>query len=165
MLPQPATSRPTLAPPPWAPVPPADGAPAARLALLEAIEGLQPHRVLVMGDDALEILCALIRIGCDAASELRASERPEWHCADMVVATAPKGWPNLQHLLTQASRALVQGGGLVLQVTGPAAETRARHAGLRLRRAGFAEARVATAADGAILVARLPEPGAQTIHA
>ena len=143
----------------WPPSMAGNCTPPSRLALLECIESLRPNRVLVLGEESLEILCALIRIGCEAASEMRAAERPDPHSADLAAAVMPRLHGNLAHLLSQARRALVPAGWMALQADGDPAGSRAWHGGLLLRQAGFLDIRSIGVGGSAILLARSGTPG------
>lgn len=137
---------------------------APDLALLDCIEALQPHRVLVLGEDTLEILCTLIRLGCEAATSVLPWERPEAASADLATAATPRLRSNLVQLIWQARRALVPQGWMVLQVHGTADGPRTQHASRLLREAGFGDVRTIAHAPTTIVVARLA-PGAGSHHA
>jgi hypothetical protein len=133
---------------PFAPVPAGDP-------LLDAVGPLAGARVLVIGQDALETMCALIRRGCAAATEMRIGDRlaPEPESADAVLVPYLSGAAEAGDAIARASRALAMGGRIALRDV--SCELRQTVATL-LRMHGFSRMRVRVTRAGAVISAERP---------
>jgi hypothetical protein len=85
--------------------------------LLDTAGPLAGARVLVIGHDALETMCALIRRGCAAATEMRFGDTlsPEPDSADAVLVPRVASAADAADAIARAARALTMGGRIVLR--------------------------------------------------
>jgi len=113
--------------------------------LLDLVGPLAGARVLVIGHGAIETLCALLRRGCAAATEMRPGDclMPEHDSADAVLVPRIASAAAAEDAIMRAARALTQGGHVALRdatslLRGPIAALLRRHgfSGLRVRATG-----------------------------
>lgn len=129
---------------------PSDDDPA--LALLDGLTGLERDRVLIIGHGAVELMCALIRGGCQEVTELRRGDRPEAGIADLVLVPQLASADQAAIVIGHARRALLPTGGVVIGTPGHLATTLTR----TLRLFGFSALHRRDAASGSVLSACLP---------
>ncbi|MDR3537756.1 MAG: hypothetical protein P4L71_14760 [Acetobacteraceae bacterium] len=122
------------------------------LALLDGLTGLEDERVLILGHGAVELMCALIRGGCQEVTELRSCDRPEPHVADLVLVPQLASVEQAAMIAGHARRALVPTGRIVLGAPGHLAVPVSRV----LRLHGFSGLRRRDGAGGSVLSACLP---------
>jgi len=82
--------------------------------VISACGNVRDERVLIVGHDSLEPMCALIRRGARQVTTLRLTERPEPHCADLVLAPHIESETEAAGFLAVARRALAPFGRIVL---------------------------------------------------
>jgi hypothetical protein len=102
---------------------------------------------VVTGPQALAAMCALLRQGAASATLLRAGERPESGCADLLIATGIATVEEAAMLAVHAARALLPGGRLLLCLPAERHGAIAAAASRALHLHGFVTA-AARAADG-----------------
>ncbi len=89
---------------------------AAYAALLDDIDPVEGTRILLIGSDTLELMCALIHRGCVSVTARRPGDRPEMASADVVIVSQVASAECADQALVQARRALVPLGSLVLRL-------------------------------------------------
>ena len=107
------------------PADPAPEPPQAR-ALLAACGDVSDERVLIVGPDSLDAMCALIREGARQVTALRHADRPEAASADLVVAPYIVSADEAEGLLAYTRRALAPFGRVVLMLPTKTADQLAR---------------------------------------
>ncbi len=107
------------------PAEPAPEPPRSR-ALLAACGDVSDERVLILGPDSLDTMCALIRRGARQVTALRHADRPEAARADLVVVPHVSTADEAAGLLAFARRALAPFGRVVLMLPTEAGEHLAR---------------------------------------
>lgn len=122
------------------------------LALLDGLGPLAGERALILGHGSVELMCALIRGGCEEVTELRIADRPEAGIADLVLVPRLASPDQAAMVAAHARRALVPTGRIVLAVSGHHAAPVARV----LRLHGFSALRRRDGAAGSVLTACLP---------
>ncbi len=123
------------------------------LALLDGLTDLDGERALILGHGAVELMCALIRGGCEEVTELRSVDRPEPRVADLVLVPRLASLEQAAMIAGHARRALVPTGRIVLGVTGHLAAPVMRV----LRLHGFSALHRRDGAGGSVLSACLPD--------
>jgi hypothetical protein len=101
--------------------------PSLSRALLAACGDVSDDRVLVVGPDGLDAMCALIRQGAPQVTALRHAERPEAASADLMVAPHVETMAEAEGLLASTRRALAPFGRVVLVLPTQKADQLARH--------------------------------------
>jgi hypothetical protein len=83
--------------------------------LLDYVSDVAGAHALILGTDGADLMCALLRRGCAAATALCRSENIEARSADLVII--PHASPaTIEQTLYQARRALTPNGRVVLRV-------------------------------------------------
>ena len=136
--------------------PPLSNADAAYARLLDALDPAEDTRVLLIGSDTLELMCALIHRGCTSVTTLRPADRPERASADIVVVSHAVAAKCADETLAQARRALVPLGSLVLCLPGTPSLPLVQHLNRSLRLHGFSSVRTTTLAGLVLLRAEVP---------
>jgi hypothetical protein len=129
---------------------------AAYAALLDDIDPVEDTRILLIGSDTLELMCALIRRGCVSVTARRPGGRPETASADVAIVAQVASAECADQALAQARRALVPLGSLVLRLSVDASVALLRHVDRSLRLHGFSPGRTRMLADQILLHAELP---------
>jgi chloramphenicol 3-O-phosphotransferase len=127
------------------PMPPAPGAILDSdhdTALLEFLGDLSNTHAVVLGEGALEFMCALLRRNCIAATAMRWNEKVEAEIADLVVVPHVACLKVVEQALWQARRAMLPNGRIVLRVENDRTGWMAFSAARLLRTQGFASIRV-----------------------
>ena len=128
----------------------------ATAGLLDDIDPISRTRILVVGEDTLEVLCALIRRGCAEAAELCRDDRAEAHSADLVLVPHVANLDGMRRAVAQARRALVPGGRVRLRIVAdPSGQVRLGAARV-LREASFAAIRSRVLPEGTLVSAEQP---------
>ncbi|MBV8400318.1 MAG: hypothetical protein JOZ17_16485 [Acetobacteraceae bacterium] len=139
--------------------PPAMAGSHATAGLLDDIDPTSQARVLVIGEDTLEVLCALIRRGCAEATELCRDDRAETHSADLVLVPHVTNLDSMRRAVSQARRALVPGGRIRLRVAADPSGQVGLGAARVLREASFSAIRSRVVPNGTLLSAERPGSG------
>ena len=84
-----------------------------RCPLLDSLGDLTQARVALLGDQTIELLCALIRRGCPAALALH-GDTVEAGLIDLVIMPRPPVGTALSHMLNVAARVLAPNGRVAL---------------------------------------------------
>jgi hypothetical protein len=100
--------------------------PPPAAALLAACGDVSGERVLIVGPDGLDPMCALIRQGARQVTALRHADRPEAASADLVIAPHIETEAEALGLLGFARRALAPFGRVVLMLPTEKADRLAR---------------------------------------
>jgi hypothetical protein len=129
---------------------------AAQDALLDCADPATDARVLLIGSDTLELMCALIRRGCVGVAVRRPGDRPETASADLVLVPHAASVECIDQALAQARRALVPMGGVVVCLPEHAPAALLQHAERGLRLHGFSAVRTRRLAGQVLLSAELP---------
>jgi hypothetical protein len=95
-------------------------------ALLAACGDVSDDRVLIVGPDGLDAMCALIRQGARQVTALRHADHPEATSADLVVAPHVDTAADAAWLLAHTRRALAPFGRVVLMLPTEKADRLAR---------------------------------------
>lgn len=134
----------------------------ADLELLEWADPELDDRVVLLGPNCLELMCALIRNGSLDVSTVRLPDRPEAGCADLVIVANIGGPDTLACAIRHARRALVPLGSVVVGLPTGRAAALASEAIELLRGCGFERIRQRPAwgrSSPTLLRAELPLPG------
>ena len=129
---------------------------AAYAALLDHADPGEHTRVLLIGSDTLELMCALIRRGCVSVATLRPLDRPERASADLVIIPHAAATKCADAVLAHARWALVPLGSLVLRLPGSPPSLIGQQLGRSLRLHGFSSIRTTVHAGDVLLRAELP---------
>ncbi len=130
------------------------------LALLDCLDVTDDDHVLLVGDDTLDLMCALLRRGCSAVTEMRPQDGVRPERVELVVAPGVADIATARHVLALARRALaphgVGRGRLVLRIPHSGDHTLSRAVAQALRAEGFDRPRRRPLADALVLIAELP---------
>ena len=129
---------------------------AAHATLLDGIDPVEDTRILLIGSDTLELMCALIHRGCVSVAARRPGDVPETASADAVIVPHVASAEDASQALAQARRALVPLGSLVLRLPADAPVALLRHIERSLRLHGFSASRTRRLSDQILLHAELP---------
>ena len=138
------------------PRPAFSNADAAYATLLDDIDPVEDTRILLIGSDTLELMCALIHRGCVSVAARRSGDRPETASADVAIVPQVASAECADQALAQARRALVPLGSLVLCLPVDAPAPLLRHLERSLRLHGFSTGRTRRLSDQILLRAELP---------
>ena len=136
--------------------------------LLDCLELSDDDHVLVIGDDTLDLMCALLRRGCGAVTVMRPHEGVRPEPVELVVVPAVRDAATAAHALALARRALGAGGRLVLHVPHDPGHAVTTDIARVLRAQAFGAVRIQELDDGTVLSAELPcfwSPRAATVLA
>jgi hypothetical protein len=102
--------------------------PEPRAALLDALGAIEDEeRILVLGKDGPDLMCALLRAGAPQVIHLRSHERLEADSASLVIVPHVSSLDWLESALPPIRRALISGGRLAVCVDPqPTTQTRVR---------------------------------------
>lgn len=123
-------------------------------ALLEDFATIPNRRVLVLGRD-IEIICQLIRHGCDEVTESTGCKRPEIASADIVIISCADTMAAAATAIVNARYALSGGGRLIMRTGPKPAERLRRGAGALLRFNGFSVLTIVQTGDRVVFTAEL----------
>lgn len=145
-----AAAAPRRAPPNPPLQPPEPGA-----ALLEVVGEIEDEeRILVLGRDGPDLMCALLRAGAPQVTHLCSCERLEAGSASLVIVPRIPSLDWLENTLSAIRRALIANGRLIVGIDPlPAAQTRLRR---RLQLHGFTAIRVSDAVGRLAVSAEVP---------
>ena len=149
-LAQRAAVRPRTTPP----TPPAGVDPDT--ALLQLAGEVRNEHALIIGPNALDLMCALIRRGAAEATLLRQGVRPERATADLTVATEVASLEQAISVLDHARRALTASGRLILRTAADPTGRLAQRIAEMLRLQGFSAVRARRAGDRTLVTGVLP---------
>ncbi len=144
------------------PQPALSGSDAADRALLDSIGPLTDARILLLGPNALEMMCALIRSDCASVTALRPADRSAAASAEIAIVMQAASPEYVDQMLVQARWALVPLGSVVLRLPAIAPVSLLRHVARSLRLHGFSAVRTRTLANHIVLSAELPLLGRLT---
>ena len=119
-------------------------------AMLQGIGDPAGDRVVIIGHDTLDLMCAVIRQGAAEVTLLRLRERPEAHEADLAILVGLCSAQEASCAIMQARRALAPTGRIV---AGASSTQLTREIAATLRTQGFSAVHVAN--DG-VVTAELP---------
>ena len=129
--------------------------------LLRLAAKIEAGRILIVAEHGFDLLCLVIRRGCQTATSIRPTGRPEAGSADLLLLPCVTDFASLELVIRLAGRVLVPGGRLVvgLPTCGPSVSALSR----RLRLNGFAAMRTAHTPNATVLRADLRDRAA-SIH-
>ena len=136
-----------------------DDSASSHRALAKWLDGIGPvtgTRILVLGKNTLEVMCALIRRGCPEAAELRLDHRPEAQSTDLVLVPHVGSLDDAQQAVAQARRALVPSGRVMLRIVPSPSGQVARGVERLLREEGFSAIWVRPLLGGTLICAERP---------
>lgn len=127
--------------------------------LLDLAEPVEDTRVVLIGADTLELMCALVRRGCASAAMVRLGGRCDAHAAEIAIVPHLDSPAGAEIAVAQARHALVPLGSLVVRLAHDRFGIIATAADAALRRHGFSAIRRATLAGDLVFTAELPLHG------
>lgn len=131
--------------------------------LLAAIGDIANERAVILGQGALDVMCALIRAGAAEVTELCGTARPEANSADLVVVPSVESPGEIPPVIRSARRTLASAGRLVLRFPNDPAGHLARKTARDLRLQGFSIVRQRRIGTQTVLTAELPLFGSSAI--
>ena len=131
-------------------------------ALLQLAGELRNEHALIIGPNALDLMCALIRRVATEATLLRQGVRPERATAHLAVATEIASPEQALSVLGHARRALTASGRLILRTAGDPTGRLAKRVAKMLRMQGFSAVRARRAGDRALVTGVTPWLGPPT---
>ncbi|HWA79565.1 MAG TPA: hypothetical protein VG848_04550 [Acetobacteraceae bacterium] len=120
-------------------------------ALLQLAGPLCGERVLIIGTEALELLCAALRRGAAMAMLIRQGARPEERSADLVIVTEADSPARTLEAILHAGRALAGAGRILLDIGRDPAQPFLNAIVHALRRQGFSTVRLRHIGNRAII--------------
>ena len=127
-------------------------------ALLECIGDVSATHALILSDNGLELMCALLQRGCAAATTLRSNDCVESRTADLVVAPHASSTQAVEQALKQAKRAMLPQGRIVLRVENDLSGWVTFTAARLLRAQQFSAIRIRTFRNHTLLTAERRSP-------
>jgi hypothetical protein len=124
--------------------------------LLAAIGDIVGERAVILGQGAVDVMCALIRAGAPEVTELAHSARLDANSVDLMVVPNVASLDQAEATIRQARRALASAGRLVLRFPNDPAAHLARKTGQHLRLQGFSIVRQKRIGTQTVLTAELP---------
>ena len=124
--------------------------------LLDLAEPVEDTRVILIGADTLELMCALVRRGCASAATVRLGERCDAHAAEIAIVPHLDSPACAETAVAQARRALVPLGSLVVRLAHDRYGIVATAAEMALRRHGFSAIRRTMLGSDLVFTAELP---------
>ncbi len=131
-------------------------------ALVAVLGDVTDEHILILGHGALDVMCALIRAGCGAITELRQHERPEPQIADTVILPGIGSLDAAATIIGHARRALVPTGRILVRIVADPAGRLAPAIVRTLRVHGFTDVCQHRVGTEALLSAVLPMFGPLT---
>ena len=110
-------------------------------------------RVAVIGGGSLDVMCALIRAGCAAVSEIAVTERARLEAAEIAIVPRAASLAAVAQAVPVALRSLLPGGRIVLR--DPTCQLARDFADL-LRTSGFSKIRVTRGESGCFVTGERP---------
>jgi hypothetical protein len=147
-----------------APAPPTDtgsgpqaGDPASGdEALLDCAGEVAGEHAVILGTGTLELMCALLRRGTAAVTELRRGERPEPQAAELAIIANTSSAEDAIAAVAHARRALGPAGRVVVRVAADASGRLVRQVARLLRQHGFSAIRLRHDGVRTLLTGQLP---------
>ena len=143
----------------WYALPGRDAGSAADAALLRFADIARDTRVVLIGPDTLELLCALVRLDCASAAAIRLFDRPKAGTADLAILPAVASADCVDAGLAKARRVLAPLGGVILRFAGLPSPGLVRHARQALQMHGFQAIHARQLGHQCLLTAELPLVG------
>src|SRR5580658_3045272 len=131
-------------------------------AVLQLAGEVRNEHALLIGPNALNLMCALIRRGAAEATLLRQGIRPQRATADRAVATEIASPEQALSVLAHARRALTASGRLILRTAADPTGRLAQRIAEMLRLQGFSAVRALRAGDRTLVTGVLPGFGPLT---
>lgn len=128
-------------------------------ALVASAGDVTGAHVLVLGHDSPDVLPALIRGGCAAATEPGAAARPEFHTAGVTIIPNVTTLGDAEPAIRNASRALTDAGRIVLRTASSPSSALAQGICRMLRIQGFTHVRLRNIGARTVVCAELPHFG------
>jgi hypothetical protein len=125
-------------------------------ALLRLAGEVRNEHALIIGPNALELMCGLIRRGAAEVSLLRYGVRPERASVDLAVATEIGSPEQALPVVAHARRALTASGRLIVRTTADSTGRLAKLVAQMLRLNGFSAVRARRAGDRTLVTGVLP---------
>ena len=132
---------------------------SADTALLRFADIAHDTRVVLIGPNTLELLCALVRLDCASASAIRLLDRPKAGTADLAILPAVASLDCIDAGLVKAWRVLAPLGSVILRFAGLPSPSLVRHARQVLQMHGFQAIHARQLGHQCLLTAELPLVG------
>lgn len=145
--------------PSWGSVPDHGTGSSADTALLRFADIARDTRVVLIGPDTLELLCALVRLDCASAAAIRLLDRPKAGTADLAILPAVGSLDCIDAGLAKARRVLAPLGSVILRFAGLPSPSLVRHARQVLQMHGFQAIHARQLGHQCLLTAELPLVG------
>jgi hypothetical protein len=133
-------------------------------ALLNLLGEMNGEHVLLVGNNVLELMCALIRRGAGEVTLLRPAVRPEPQTVDLAIMAQVGSLDGAVTAIGHARRALTATGRVVLGIGADPSGRLAQGLRRMLRLHGFSAIRAVPLADRTLLSAELPLFGSLAHH-
>ena len=143
----------------WGGVPGHSTGSSADAALLQFADIAHYTRVVLIGPDTLELLCALVRLDCASAAAIRLLDRPNAGTADMAILPAVASLDYVDAGLAKARRVLAPLGSVILRFAGLPSPGLVRHTRQVLQTHGFQAIHARQLGHQRLLTAELPLVG------
>lgn len=143
----------------WGGVPSHGIGSSADAALLRFADIAHDTRVVLIGPDTLELLCALIRMDCGSAAAIRLLDRPKAGTADLAILPAVASVDCVDAGLLKARRVLAPLGSIILRFAGVPSPGLVRHARQALQMHGFQAVHARQLGHQRLLTAEIPLVG------
>ncbi|HET6609375.1 MAG TPA: hypothetical protein VFG62_22070 [Rhodopila sp.] len=125
-------------------------------ALLSQAGPLVAANVLIIGQSAVDLLCALLRRGCPAATCLKPEARPDAQAYSLTIVPDVTNLPAAEDALRSASRVLAAPGRIVIGIPTTAPKSLPLALSRRLRLNGFRTVATIAYGDRTVLSAQRP---------
>jgi hypothetical protein len=126
------------------------------VALFQLAGDVEGERVVVIGAQALDLLCSVLRRGAAEATLLRPGVRPDKASFDLAIIAEATGFEATIAAIVMARRALTDSGRIVLRLAADPARPLIALAVRTLQKCGLSGIRILTTSDHALLVGELP---------
>jgi hypothetical protein len=143
----------------WGGVPGHSTGSSADATLLQFADIAHDTRVVLIGPDTLELLCALIRLDCASAAAIRLLDRPKAGTADLAILPAVASLDCVDAGLAKARRVLAPLGSVILRFAGLPSPGLVRHTRQVLQTHGFQAIHARQLGHQRLLTAELPLVG------
>ncbi len=132
---------------------------SADAALLQFADIAHDTRVVLIGPQTLELLCALVRLDCASAAAIRLLDRPKAGTADLAILPAVASVDCVDVGLVKARRVLAPLGSVILRFAELPSPGLVRHARHALQMHGFQAIHARQLGRRCLLTAELPLVG------
>jgi hypothetical protein len=124
--------------------------------LLQLAGTVDGEHALIIGGNAIDLMCALISRGAAEVQLMRPGVRPERASADLAVATDIASPDQIMSIMAHARRALAKSGRVILRTSADPTGRLARLVVQTLRMQGFSAVRARRTGDRSLVTGMLP---------